>query len=159
MTAALLSALLSLPWWAPASMTWATGIPRWDAASSDDRAGAVGLWDVVAVELNGVEIDAELVALLRIAYRADGSWTVLFRTVPLAEGTSTIDERADPKTFEMQTLAGEKSKPHRYTGIYRLDGDTRLLCFVESGMPRPDTFTAPRGSGRVLVTLRRAAER
>lgn len=126
------------------------------ADRADDRAVSVGLWNVVAVETNGKQVDPELVALLQVAYRADGSWSVLFKGLQLAEGTSTNDQAAHPKTFEMETLASERSTPQKYTGIYRLEDDTRQLCFVEAGLPRPDTFAAPRGSRRVLVTLRRA---
>lgn len=127
-----------------------------EADPADDRAVSVGLWDVVSVEVNGKQVDPELVALLQVAYRADGSWSVLFKSLPLAEGTSTNDQAATPKTFEIETLASEHATPLKYAGIYRLEDDTRQLCFVEAGQPRPDTFTAPRGSRRVLVTLRRS---
>jgi len=122
----------------------------------DDRAASIGLWDVVSVEVNGRQVDPELVALLQVVYRADGSWSVRFKGLPLADGTSTNDQAATPKTFEMETLASGHSTPLKYTGIYKLEDDTRQLCFVEAGQPRPDTFTAPRESRRVLVTLRRA---
>lgn len=147
---------LTSAWWSAASPSAAGLHP---CAATDDRAISVGTWDVVAVEMNGKEIDPELVTLLRVAYRADGSWSVLFRSLPLVEGTSTNDQDVEPKTFELETLAREPSKPARYSGIYRFEGDSRLLCFVEEGSPRPDTFTAPKGSGRMLVKLRRAAAR
>lgn len=127
------------------------------AAAGDDRTVSVGLWDVVAVEMNGREFDRELVTLLRVDFRADGRWSVLFRSLPLVDGTSTNDQTADPKTFEVETLARPPAKPARYVGIYRFEGDARRLCFVEEGRPRPDTFTAPAGSGRLLVKLARAA--
>ena len=40
-------------------------------------------------------------------------------------------------------------------GIWKLDGDTLLVCYDEFGGERPTEFTAPRGSDRVLYTLRR----
>lgn len=123
--------------------------------AEDDRAASAGFWDVVAVEMNGKHVDPEIASMLRIAYREDGSWVVLFKGLPVGEGTSQNDPQPSPKTFEMQTLGGTKTPPRTYTGIYRLEGDTRQLCFVIAGMPRPDTFTAPRGSGRILVTLKR----
>lgn len=125
-------------------------------AVPDDRALSAGLWDVAAVEMSGEPVDREFLSRLRVAYRPDGSWTVLLRNLPVAEGTSTIDPEAAPKAFAMQTLGGVAAKPRRYIGIYRIDAEERLLCLVPAGMPRPDAFTAPRGSGRVLVTLRRA---
>lgn len=156
--AALTSAALAAVWLLLLATSGLSGCTAW-AVPADDRAASVGMWDVVSVEVNGKQVDPELVALLQVAYRADGSWSVLFKGLPLAEGTSTNDETATPKTFEMDTLAGEHATPLKYTGIYRLEDDTRQFCFVEADQPRPDTFTAPRGSRRVLVTLRRAARR
>ena len=151
MNAAMRLSLLCLAGWLPGAGA--------AAIRADDRAVSAGLWDVVSVEVNGKTLDPELVALLQVSYGVDGSWSVLFKGLQLAQGTSTNDQEARPKTFEMETLEGERAKPLQYTGIYRLEDDTRQLCFVEVGQPRPDTFTAPRGSRRVLVTLRRAASR
>lgn len=124
----------------------------------DDREISVGRWDVVSVEWNGRPVDPEILALLRVVFRADGSWSVLFKNLPVIEGKSTNCQEASPKTFELETLGSEGIKPSRYTGIYRLDGDDRLLCFVPDGEPRPDEFSAPRHSGRMLVALKRPAK-
>ena len=143
---------------AVALMASAYSQPPDPGAARDDRAISVGQWDVVSVEVNGKPIDPELVAMLRVVYQADGSWAVLFKKLPVAEGKSTNRQDQSPKTFEMETLGSESMKPVRYTGIYKFDGDTRVLCFVPDGKPRPDEFVSPRRSGRVLVTLRRPAE-
>jgi uncharacterized protein (TIGR03067 family) len=71
------------------------------------------------------------------------------------EGTSTNRQEESPKTFEMETLGSQSIKPKRYRGIYRLDGDTRVLCIAPDGKPGPDQFKAPKRSGRMLVTLKR----
>lgn len=126
--------------------------------AADDRAISVGRWRVVSVEWNGKPVDPEILALLQVVYRADGSWAVLFKKLPVAEGKSTHCQEVSPKTFEMETLGSEGIKPSRYTGIYRIDGDTRVLCLAPDGEPRPDEFAAPRHSGRMLVTLERAVK-
>lgn len=126
---------------------------------ADDRAASVGTWDVVAVVVNGKEVDPATVTILQVDYAEDGSWRVRSQGLALAEGTSTNDEQAAPKTFDMETLATEPSRTRRYVGIYRDDDETRTLCFVEAGMPRPDAFDSPRGSSRILVTLKRAERR
>jgi uncharacterized protein (TIGR03067 family) len=143
----LLTVVLGMACWPPVS--WATD------TRTDDRAISVGRWRVVAVDMNGREIDPEMIALLEVAYREDGSWAVLFKGLTLAEGTSTNDQDASPKTCDMETAAGEHSRPQKYVGIYRIEADVRWLCFVEAGKPRPDEFVAPRGSGRMLVKLQR----
>ena len=122
----------------------------------DDRAVSAGRWAVVEAVWDGNPLDREWLARLQVVYRPDGSWAVFLRRTPVAEGTSTIRQDVEPKTFEMATLGSEGVAPTRYSGIYRLDGDTSQLCIVREGTPRPDGFSAPRQSGRLLVTLERA---
>jgi len=124
-------------------------------AVPDDRTISAGRWTVVSVEWDGKPVDPDFLSLLHVIYQADGSWAVLFRSIPVAEGKSTNHQELVPKTFEMETLGSEGIKPSRYTGIYRLDGDIRSLCIAPVGKPRPDEFSAPRRSGRMLVKLRK----
>lgn len=126
------------------------------AAAPDDRAISVGCWTVTSVEWNGKPMDPEILELLEVAFQADGSWAVRFKNIPVVEGKSTNRQDDSPKTFEIETLGSEGIEPSRYTGIYRIDGEIRVLCFVPAGEPRPAEFTAPRHSGRMLVTLARA---
>lgn len=128
------------------------------AGGPDDRAMSAGRWNVVAAEWDGNPLDPEWLARLQVVYRADGSWTVFMRRMPVAEGTSTNRQDVAPKTFEMETLGSEGIEPKRYTGIYRLEGDTRVLCIVREGTPRPDAFEAPRHSDRMLVTMKRVTD-
>ncbi|MFM7138514.1 MAG: TIGR03067 domain-containing protein [Planctomycetota bacterium] len=127
-------------------------------AAADDQAISTGAWEVVAVEWDGTPVDPEWLARLRVAYEADGAWIVFLKRLPVAAGTSRIRQDTNPKSFEMQTLGSEGIKPSRFHGIYRLDGDTRLLCIVREGTPLPDTFAAPRHSNRMLVTMSRVRE-
>lgn len=122
----------------------------------DDRVISVGHWDVVAVEWNGKPVDPELLSMLEVHFRADGGWSVLFKGMPAAAGRSTNHQDETPKTFEMETLGSDGIKPRHFTGIYRIDGDTRVLCLAPAGAARPQEFSAPRLSGRMLVTLKRA---
>lgn len=141
-----------------AAAATAVPAPAWslDApAAAEDRALSAGLWNVAAVEWDGKPVDPELIKLLQVHFRADGTWAVLFRNRPVAEGRSTNRQDTLPKTFEMETLGSERIAPTRYTGIYRLDGDTSTLCIGPAGKPRPDDFTARKRSGRMLITLER----
>lgn len=153
----LLSMTLSralVPWFS--LVAWAVSQPASGAAVADDRGLAAGRWRVVAAVWDGTPVEEELLARLDVIFRADGSWAVLLRRMPVAEGRSTHRQDVAPKTFEMETLGSEGIEPARYSGIYRLDGDSGVLCIVPAGMPRPDEFAAPRHSGRMLVTLERA---
>lgn len=139
-------------------LVWADGPAREPPLVPDDRTISAGRWNVVAVEWDGAPVDPEWLARLQVVYQPDGSWVVFLRRMPVAEGRSTIREDVTPKSFEMETLGSEGIKPSRFHGIYRLDGDTRLLCIVREGRPRPDDFSAPRHSDRMLVTLKRAVD-
>ena len=132
--------------------------PPVTAPASDDRALSAGRWNVVAVEWDGKPVDPEFLAMIQVVYQPDGAWSVLFKRLPVAEGKSTNHPDESPKTFEMHTLGSQGIPASRYAGIYRLDGDTRVLCIVPEGKPRPDAFASPRRSGRMLVTLKRATE-
>lgn len=122
----------------------------------DDRASSVGRWNVAAVEWDGTPVDGQFLSPLQVEYRGDGSWAVLFKGRAVAEGTSVNHPDESPKSFEMATLGSEGIAPSRYAGIYRIEGDVRVLCIVPARERRPADFSAPRRSGRMLVTLRRA---
>lgn len=136
----------------------AGGPPSATPTVPDDRVVSAGRWNVTSVEWEGRAVDEEWLARLQVIYRPDGSWAVLLKRLPVAEGKSTHRQDVSPKTFEMETLGSEAIEPSRYTGIYRLEGDTRVLCIVRAGSPRPNDFSATKNSGRMLVTLTRSPE-
>ena len=140
------------------AMASASAQPPAAAPGADDLAISAGHWDVVAVEWNGKQVDREFLSMLKVAFKADGAWAVLFKNMPVAEGKSTNRQDQSPKKFEMETLGSDGIKPRRYAGIYRVDGDTRVLCIAAYEDPRPDEFSAPSRSGRMLVTLKRVKE-
>lgn len=127
-------------------------------SAPDDRALSAGQWAVVAVEWNGKQVDPDLLSMLTLVFRADGTWSVLFKGLPAAEGRSTNHQGQNPKTFEMETLGSEGIKPKHFSGIYRIDGDSRVLCIAPAEEPRPEEFSAPSLSSRMLVTLKRMAK-
>lgn len=139
-------------------MASASAQPPATTPGEDDLAISAGHWDVVAVEWNGKQVDREFLSMLKVDFKADGAWRVRVKNMPVAEGKSTNRQDRSPKTFEMETLGSDGIKPRRYAGIYRIDGDTRVLCIAADTEPRPHEFSAPSHSGRMLVTLKRAKE-
>jgi hypothetical protein len=77
---------------------------------------------------------------------ADGSWAVLLRRIPVAEGRSTTRQDVSPKTFEMETLGSDRIKPSRCLGIDRLDGDVRVLCIARQWDRRGRTNSSRLGT-------------
>ena len=124
----------------------------------DDRAVSAGRWRIVSAELNGRQIVPELTALLSVMYAADGTWTVFFKTLPVAEGTSSVNQAADPKTFEMATLGSGTSTGRRYWGIYEMRGGSRRMCFTPADRPRPTAFATTPASERLLVSMERIGD-
>ena len=128
------------------------------AAAADDRLASAGRWRIAAVVMDGKEVDPGFVAMLSVVYGADGTWTVFFKSIPVAEGTSSVDQANDPKTFEMRTSGpvGSHDQGWLYRGIYELEGDRRRICFASADRPRPRAFSSERRSGHILVTFERA---
>ena len=121
----------------------------------DDRAASVGRWRVVAVTMNGRELDPDLTAMLSSAYAADGTWRLFFRSLVVAEGVSSNHPDTVPASFEMRTLGHPPDDGRAYWGIYEMTADRRRLCFAAADQPRPTEFSAPRASGRTLVEFER----
>ena len=126
-----------------------------EMATGDDRAASAGRWQIARVEVNGKLVDPEFTDMLALDYAADGGWVVLLKAVPVGEGTSTVDETATPKAFEMETRGAGGKRGRRYVGIYETTGDTRRLCFVSADRPRPREFRSTANGGEIVVELGR----
>jgi len=125
----------------------------------DDRAHSAGRWRIVTAAINGREVDRDITSLLSVTYAPDGRWGVLFKNIPVAEGTSVIDATSEPRSFRMDTRGGTGSPARAYRGIYELRGDSRRICFVPAGAPVPTEFSSPRGDGHILVEFARLEAR
>jgi uncharacterized protein (TIGR03067 family) len=67
--------------------------------------------------------------------------------------TFTSDPKRDPPEIDInEPLGGMKGRAMK--GIYKIDGDTLLLCLSRKG-ERPKEFTSPAGSDSAFITLKR----
>jgi uncharacterized protein (TIGR03067 family) len=65
----------------------------------------------------------------------------------------TLDPKADPPRIDMTPL---RRNQELILGIYKLDGDTLLICCPKGGgAERPTEFKSPTESQIVLMTLKR----
>lgn len=120
---------------------------RRDTDSRPDLQRLQGTWDVLERQRGGVRQPPE-----KAEVRVTGTrWTFAY-----ASGAgSTWEIHLDPtKTPRRITLA--LNHTHSLLGIYRLDGDTLIVCYCQPNdhTDRPRRFDE--GGGCWLITLRRA---
>jgi uncharacterized protein (TIGR03067 family) len=69
------------------------------------------------------------------------------------EVSYVLNPKADPPQIDLTPVKGKQAAIH---GIYKIDGDTLLLCFTKgASADRPTKFESPDGSRIVLFTLKR----
>jgi uncharacterized protein (TIGR03067 family) len=137
----------------PSAAESATEVPA-------DAAALVGTWRAVSIEADGSISNPDDAAKITVINAADGGWTVLADGKLVARGTNDLQPWSVPKAIDF-TVVEDAEGPvteRRHLGIYELQRNTRRLCFAPPGAERPASFSAPRGSGLVLVTFERIAD-
>jgi uncharacterized protein (TIGR03067 family) len=131
-----------------ASLVMADGPQKEQAKTDLERIR--GTWSIVAMEADGEQAPAEIVATLKLVFKDD---RLTFR--PGEPGftnyTFRLDSKAKPPNFDM-THADGNHKGETQKGIYALEGDSLKICLGEK---RPSEFTAKAGSGQVMYVLKR----
>lgn len=125
-----------------------------DDSIEKERKVYQGVWRVVALEVDGKEIPENDAKKLSVINKADGTWIIQSEDKEISSGKSDIDPTKKLKTIDFMPTLGAGSG-NEYVGIYELQKDTRRICFGEKAKGRPTEFTAPAGSGHVLVKLER----
>jgi uncharacterized protein (TIGR03067 family) len=74
----------------------------------------------------------------------------------LHAGTVRLDETARPAAIDFELTEGA-AKGKTWKGIFKLEGETLIICDIapDTGKPRPAEFEAKSGSGYVLITFKR----
>ena len=125
-----------------------------DEAVKKDRKQIEGTWRVIALVVNGDKASEEDANKLKVVNGSDGTWSLFSEGKEVSNGTSTIDPTKQPKSIDF-TATDAQGKVNRYLGIYKLDGNTRKMCFVASGKERPTEFASEPLSEIILVTFER----
>ena len=103
-----------------------------------------GIWTVTALEADGQETPATMLANARIVIQRDR-----FTSTGMGadyEGTVKLSTSTKPRQIDMKFDAGPE-KGNTNLGIYKLDGDTLKICLATSGTVRPSRFKSTSGSG------------
>ena len=123
-------------------------------AIKKDHLAIEGTWRAVSVEVNGNALNPDDIRKITTENGRDGEWTLVVDGNEIAEGTSTIDPTVTPRTIDFMATKGNNAGQTTF-GIYEMIGNTRKICYAEPGRPRPAEFSAPAGSGRLLVVFER----
>jgi uncharacterized protein (TIGR03067 family) len=113
-----------------------------------DPSKVEGDWVAESYILGGKESEREKGRVFRFA---DGKITMVGRREDVEY---KLDPKADPPHIDLIPIGKEKADP--ILGIYKLDGDTLVICFPKGGKAdRPAKFESPDGSQIVLLKLKR----
>jgi len=117
-----------------------------------DMDGIQGTWKLVALEADGKQAPAEIVAVLKLVFR-DDTLTFIPGEPSFTNYKFKLDPTTKPASIAM-THADGTNKGETEKGIYSLSGDHLKICFGAGGKI-PGEFTAKARSGQSMYTLER----
>src|SRR5215831_11770869 len=118
----------------------------------DDLDRLQGSWTITAMEVDGQEMTAEMLAETRVTIKSNR-----FTSIGMGaayEGILKLNVKTSPRQFDLKFDAGPE-KGNTNLGIYELNGDTWRICLATRGRVRPPNFVSTPGSGFAVETLTR----
>jgi RNA polymerase sigma factor (sigma-70 family) len=124
---------------------------------AEDKEKIQGTWQAVKMESEGREATEDEVKKGKFVIKGDKLTTVRPDGFT-SESDITIDPAQRPKTIDLVPQTGpDTEKGKTFRGIYKLDGDTLILCMNGPEMERPKEFKTEAGTQVMLITLKREA--
>jgi uncharacterized protein (TIGR03067 family) len=138
---------LALPLLAAGLVAVPGGLAQDDAKKDQER--FQGTWQMVRGEQEGKTMEGKEIENIRLVFTGD--------TLFFVHG----DKKDDPIRFKLDPAKKPAAldlthKDKVSLGIYAFDKDTLKLCYARPGKDRPTEFTAPAGSQRFALVLKRA---
>ncbi|WP_417387117.1 TIGR03067 domain-containing protein [Gimesia sp.] len=125
-----------------------------EAAIKKDRQQIAGTWRVVSLEVNGVKSSETEAKKITVMNGVDGSWVLRSEGNEIGQGTTTLDPTQSPKAIDIKSTTGP-NQDKAIPGIYKLEKNTRKLCFAQAGHTRPTEFSSTAANQQILVTFER----
>jgi uncharacterized protein (TIGR03067 family) len=113
---------------------------------NDETTPLEGTWVIISVTGDGKEIETGKGAKLTIKGKAT--------TLNFQGRDQKAMVKIDPKNKTID-LTPDEGNQETTKGIYRLRGDELTICHGHPGKDPPNDFTAEKGSGYVLIVLKR----
>jgi uncharacterized protein (TIGR03067 family) len=131
---------------------YAESAPRADDLEPELEA-LQGEWSAVSVVMNGQSLPASLLKSMKRVARGR-ELTVSMGAQVVLKAEIVRDPSHDPSWIDYRINGGPNAGSTQL-GIYAREGDRLRSCMAESGLPRPEEFTAPAGSSRTLSEWKR----
>jgi uncharacterized protein (TIGR03067 family) len=126
-------------------------------AIKKDKAALKGNWQVTALEDSDEKVPEEQTRKMSITISETMIVSKQGGAGEKSKGEYAIDPTKTPKEIDIKLMDGaEKGKTIK--GIYKLDGDTLVICTSEPGDARPKEFKATKQPQSILLTFKRIKE-
>ena len=117
-----------------------------------DQAAIQGKWKVVAMEAQGNQAPAEVVAVLKYEFK-DDKLTITPGEPGFAHYTFKLNSSTKPAAIDITAAEPGRGADDMEKGIYTLEGDHLKIWLGNN--KRPTRMTADARSGQALVELKR----
>jgi uncharacterized protein (TIGR03067 family) len=122
------------------------------AQPGDDLKAAAGKWTVTRATFAGADVTAVVKSVeLRLAPDGGYTFTIDGQT---DRGTVKVDPARSPKHLDVVGKEG-RNAGKAIKAIYKLDGDTKTVCYELGDGPRPTAFESKAGSTVLLAEYKR----
>ena len=117
-----------------------------------DLKAMIGKWKVEKAEMAGMDA-TDFAKDVALEIGEGGKYTVLILGQKDA-GTVTVDPTKKPAEMDIKGAEGP-NKGKTFRAIYKLDGDTLIICYELGGGDRPAKFETKENTQRMLATYKR----
>jgi uncharacterized protein (TIGR03067 family) len=129
-----------------------------DDAAKKDLDKMQGVWETIAMEVNGRDVFADGVRL-KFTFKGNKISVDGDEEIKKDYGGFTVklDPSKNPKAIDMVVNMGER-KDTQIPGIYEFKGDDLRICSKLDANERPMKFASPENENQVLMTLKRVKQ-